>query len=145
MAVKLRDQGRQGDGVYRLEFLTDTHIPLFEEFVATQPSKVLVSIFRQVLEVIHQKQLKDYHLKVQNGWRGSKWKIVLLHGLPRDGPVVCSQCMSCDLTCPLKLGISGQGEKGKLRLICMHCHRRSSCSIMSECRATVWRHSDYRG
>ena len=113
MAVKLRDQGRQRDGVYRLEFLPDTSIALFEEFVTTQPSSLLISIFRQVLDVIHEKQLQDYHFKVQNGWRGSKWKIVLLLGLPREGPLVCSQCMSCDLTCPLKLGITGQGAEGK--------------------------------
>ena len=144
MAVKLRDRGRQDDGVYRLEFLPDTNIALYEEFVATQPSKLLISIFRQVLDVVHEKQLEDYHFKVQNGWRGSKWKIVLLHGLPRDGPISCSQCMSCDLTCPLKLGITGQGTEGKLRLACTHFHCHAACSIMNVCRITVWGHSSYR-
>ena len=113
MRVKVKDQGRQGDE-HRIEFLPDSTIPLFETFVATQPSEVLVSVFRQILDIVHEKQLKDYHFKVQNGWRGSKWRVVLLHGSPtRTGPIVCSQCMSCDLTCPLKLGITGHGEDGK--------------------------------
>lgn len=117
MRVELKDRGRQGDE-HRLEFQPDTNIPLFENFVATQPSEVLVSVFRQVLNVVHRKQLKDFHLKVQNGWRGSRWKVVLLHGNPdRVGPLVCSRCMSCDLACPLKLGITGHGEEGKLKLL----------------------------
>ncbi|KAL3138606.1 hypothetical protein ABBQ32_006372 [Trebouxia sp. C0010 RCD-2024] len=112
MRVRLTDQGSQGDE-HRLEFLPDTRIALFENFVATQPSEVLVSVFGQILGIVFAKQLKDYHFKVQNGWRGSTWKVVLLHGNPsRAGPIVCSQCMSCDLTCPIKLGITGHGKEG---------------------------------
>lgn len=147
MKVRLRDQGSQGDE-HRLEFLPDTSIPLFENFVATQPSEVLVSVFRQILEIVLDKQLKDYHFKVQNGWRGSTWKVVLLHGNPsRDGPIVCSQCISCDLTCPIKLGITGHGQEGKSKHMAAGNFVASMaytvCFIISAFRTMLCRYSSH--
>ena len=115
MAVRIRDQGRQGNGEHRLEFLPETPFALFEHFVAYETQDRLVSVFRSVLTIVHNKQLVNYHNKVQNGWRGSKWKVVLLCGdTARIGPKLFSLCMSCDLDCPVNLGITGQGEGGKL-------------------------------
>lgn len=114
MAVKWRDQGRQSDGAYRWEFLPSTTTVLFEDFVAKVAQEELINVFRSVLDTIHQQNLTDYHLKIQNGWHGSRWKVVVLHGDARPGPWVCSQCMSCDLDCPLTLGITGHGQDGML-------------------------------
>lgn len=108
--------GRQGDGAFRLEFLTVTKIALFEVIATSVRQGMLVGVFCSILDIVQQKQLTDYHLKIQNGWHRSQWKVVVLHGDDaRAGPVVCSRCMSCDLDCPLKLGATGQGRDGGLR------------------------------
>ena len=41
---------------------------LFEVFATSVLQGMLVGVFRSILNIVQQKALTDFHLKIQNGW-----------------------------------------------------------------------------
>jgi diadenosine tetraphosphate (Ap4A) HIT family hydrolase len=86
----------------------------------TADDAAILEKFRSVCNEIEELQLKDYHFKVSNGFDHEKrmrlpgWDICVSYRVykdgrePQRGPLQVSRCMSCDLDCPLELGVQGE-------------------------------------
>jgi hypothetical protein len=96
---------------------------LFQEWVENCSDDQLVKYFRAVTEHLEgQLKLEDYHLKIRNGLfdrntrqQARQWDLVVFYGDgdgEEEGPLQVTRCMSCDLDCPLVLGVLGSGAEG---------------------------------
>jgi hypothetical protein len=100
------------------------------------PTSAAVRIMRQVLselEVHH--SLQHFHFKIQNPFDFEKRRslpgctLTVLTGGHPDGPLATTRCMSCDLSCPLALGVGGSSS----------VDATSADSLLSETKLTrVW-------
>ena len=101
------------------------------------PTSAAVRIMRQVLselEVHH--SLQHFHFKIQNPFDFEKRRqlpgctlTVLTGGGHPDGPLTTTRCMSCDLSCPLAVGVGGSSL----------VDATSADSLLSETKLTrVW-------
>lgn len=82
----------------------------------------IVRKFRDVCNELDELKLKDFHFKVSNcfdhdlrrslpGWDISVSYRVYEEGISEQkGPLQVPRCMSCDLDCPLELGVKGDGD-----------------------------------
>jgi len=72
----------------------------------------LVRFFRVLVDLVEQqRRIVDYHCKIVEN--GMSFTAVIFYGKPNQaGPMEVSRCMSCDLLCPLSLGIHGDEDPG---------------------------------
>ena len=96
---------------------------LFQDWVQQCTDDQLAAYFRAVTEHIEgQLRLQDYHLKIRNGLfdfktrqQTRRWDLVVFYteaDEEEEGPLQVARCMSCDLDCPLVLGVLGSGSEG---------------------------------
>lgn len=57
-------------------------------------------------------KLMDYHMKVINLPHKSSFSVEVYYGRNPPGPLKVERCMSCDLDCPLSLGVFGKNLGG---------------------------------
>jgi diadenosine tetraphosphate (Ap4A) HIT family hydrolase len=92
----------------------------FAAYLRDAPDQELLSFFRGIATELQERQLTDFHFKVQNhyNWRTRTtlpgWHVVVIYGNKDDdeGPLQVDRCMSCDLDCPLSLGVLGGRPAG---------------------------------
>ena len=94
----------------------------FLQFLSRSDDVSIVHKFRAICEEVDNLGLKDYHFKVSNCFDHERrmslpgWDICVAYRIykegadSREGPLQVSRCMSCDLDCPLELGVVGEED-----------------------------------
>jgi diadenosine tetraphosphate (Ap4A) HIT family hydrolase len=94
----------------------------FQHFLTKSDDAHIIDKFRTVCKELDDMNLIDYHFKVSNrydydlrrslpGWDISvSYRVYAEGSTELKGPLQVSRCMSCDLDCPLELGVVGDGE-----------------------------------
>mmetsp|Transcript_20447 Transcript_20447/g.44751 ORF Transcript_20447/g.44751 Transcript_20447/m.44751 type:complete len:296 (+) Transcript_20447:304-1191(+) len=115
ISIDVRDYTERGQPTIEFSAHKDYDKKSFLQFVSEAPSEQLLAYFRAVLyELEGKRKLEEYHLKVfAQLRRGSEgWGIKVFHGEAsndKDGPLDAQQCMSCEMDCPLSVGV-GAGD-----------------------------------
>eukprot|EP00873_Tetraselmis_striata_P025388 jgi/Tetstr1/445652/TSEL_003457.t1 len=89
----------------------------FQQFLAEETPQEVASLFARVVALLDgERGLTDYHLKVKDTRQGGGWDVVVLYGgrraEERDGPIAAARCMSCEMDCPLSMGLTGKDDGG---------------------------------
>jgi hypothetical protein len=100
----------------------------FDSWISTTSSLEIVALLRSFLvEIEVDRQILDYHLKLTSN--KSSWQVTVYYGKKYEGPLKVDRCMSCDLDCPLSLGVYGvHQEAAKKEILSSDCLLKQSLS-----------------
>jgi len=115
-SLDVRDTVERGQRAIEIDAHKDYRTQSFLQFLSEAPSDLLLAYWRDCLHELEKKRgLVEYHLKVFNQLRSGSdcWGVKVLYGeeasQDKDGPLEVEKCMSCDLDCPLSVGV-GAGD-----------------------------------
>lgn len=110
-----------GPGVQSFQRREDSQIRIvgstrgtFQQFINSAPDEEVLSFFRAADKQLSNGGLEHFHWKLQNVYDRRRrvpegWHVLVYHNEEegRSGPLKVDHCMSCDLTCPLAVGVLG--------------------------------------
>jgi hypothetical protein len=92
----------------------------FEDFTK-QCDDIVITFFRDLCNELASGEQHDYHMKIANRFDHKLrrpldgWEIIGFYDTedtaPRAGPLKVERCMSCDIDCPLSIGVLGSEDK----------------------------------
>lgn len=76
----------------------------FCSFIETTPEAEAVAFFREVLQVIRERRIEDFHLKIRDGFRN--FRVEVFYGKQKTGPELSAseECIYCSVDAPLYPG-----------------------------------------
>lgn len=96
----------------------------FQNFVRSSSDGEIVRFFRSVTAELEEQKLVDFHFKLCNRFNfqsfrsepgceiSASYRTFKDDSAAHKGPLEVQRCMSCDLECPLEIGVLGKGDSG---------------------------------